>query len=376
MVRAAPIGPASAATQISADTPFEPADDNFHRSPDDNPYWAETTWWSFNVPERKIGGWLHGQFNTNRDTVTWRVYVWDQAGAAQPDLRYFRMATDVPVTDPTPDLRDITLPGGGFSVKMIRPLRDYEIAYDDDAADFAIRLKFEGVHDPRRFTPGEPPFMEHTHLDQLGRVTGELKLDGERIPVDCYSIRDRSWAPRGGPRPPAKSDKSDKPTDPGDSATPAPSRVRHPGGARWREIERERGRGRIQYIFGHSGPDTGFLAFVRVADADAGGWAPLNHGWLLQDGRFELLDKSTSRMKNYRDPDTGWSSHMQVELVDVRGRTLTAEGIAVSHICESGGGATALMRWDLGTEIGWGEDQDIWHPKHFARLRDALQAVR
>ncbi len=54
----------------------------------------------------------------------------------------------------------------------------------------------------------------------------------------------------------------------------------------------------------------------------------------------------------------------------------TAEGIAVSHICESGGGATALMRWDLGAEIGWGEDQDIWHPKHFARMRDALQAVR
>ncbi len=242
MVRAAPSGATAAATQITADTPFGPDDDKFHRSPDDNPYWAETTWWSFNIPERKIGGWLHGQFNTNRGTVTWRVYVWDPSGAEQSDLRYFRMATDIPVTDPAPDLRDITIPGGGFSVKMIRPLRDYEIEFEDSA--------------------------------------------------------------------------------------------------------------------------------------DAAGWAPLNHGWLLQDGRFELLDKSASRMKNYRDPLTGWSSHMQVDLVDVRGRTLGAEGIAASHICERGGGSTALMRWDLGSEIGWGEDQDIWHPKHFARMRDALQAVR
>jgi hypothetical protein len=311
---------------------------------------------------------LHATFNTNRGTVTWRVYLWDARGADPENLRYFRMVTDEPVTDPAPDLRDIRIPGGGFSVKMLRPLRAYQIEYRDDTASFAISLRFDGVHDPRRFTPGEPPFMGHAHLDQLGHVTGELVLDGESIAVDCYSIRDRSWAPRGEPRPP-----SSKPA--GTDAVPA-ARVRHPGGPRWREIERERGRGRIQYIFGHSGPDLGFLAFARVQDGDVAGWSPLNHGWLLRDGRFELLDKSASRMKNYRNPETGWSSHMQVQLADLHGRALEVEGFAVSHICERGGGSTALMRWDLDGQIGWGEDQDIWHPKHFARMRDALQAVR
>ena len=33
------------------------------------------------------------------------------------------------------------------------------------------------------------------------------------------------------------------------------------------------------------------------------------------------------------------------------------------------------MRWEFDGRIGWGEDQDIWHPKHFARMRAALQAV-
>ena len=368
MVRVVTPGMSGGPGLVTADTPFVPADDNFHAAPDDNPFWTETTWWSFNIPERKIGGWLHAAFHPNRGTATWRVYVWDPRGPMPEDLRYFRMAEEVPLSDPAPDLRDITAPGGGFSVRMLRPLRDYHIEFEDPAADFAIRITFAGVHDPRRYTPGEPPFMEHTHLDQLGHVTGELMLDGERIDIDCYSIRDRSWAPRGGPRPARDS-----------SAAPATEsdRVRHPGGPRWREIERERGRGRIQYIFGHSGPQTGFLAFVRVAEGDATGFSPLNHGWLLRDGRFERLAKSASRMRNHRDPVTGWSSHMDVHLTDVTGREMTAEGFTVSHICErAGGGSTALMRWEFDGELGWGEDQDIWHPKHFDRMRAALHATR
>ena len=152
--------------------------------------------------------------------------------------------------------------------------------------------------------------------------------------------------------------------------------VLHPGGPRWRQIERERGRGRIQYIFGHADADTGFLAFARVADGDADGWSPLNHGWLLRDGRFERLNKTASVMKNFRDPATGWSAQMDVHLEDLTGRTMTAEGYSVSHISEHEGGSTALMRWEFADRIGWGEDQDIWHPGHFARMRDALQALR
>lgn len=357
---------ATVTTDVTVDSPFLPADDDFHAPPDDNPYWAETTWWSFNVPERRLGGWLHATFNTNRRTVTWRVYVWDPSAARPDGLRYFRVASDVSMDDPEPDLRDITIPGDGFSVRMLRPMRDYRIEYQDPAADFAVGLTFTGVHDPRRCTPGEPPFMEHTHFDQVGHVTGELILDGEPISVDCYSVRDRSWAPRGGP-PRAK---------PAGAAGNGTARVRDPGGPMWRQIERERGRGRIQYIFGHAGTETGFLAFVRVQDGDAAGWSPLNHGWLLRDGRFELLDKAASRMKNYRDPVTGWSAHMDVRLTDLTGRTMTAEGFSVSHICERGGGSTALMRWEFDDRIGWGEDQDVWNPKHFARMHAALQAVR
>src|SRR3546814_7022885 len=79
--------------------------------------------------------------------------------------------------------------------------------------------------------------MATPHYDQLGHVEGWMTLRGERIRIDGIGVRDRTWGPRGGPYAASpKSYASDL------------DRVKHPGGARWREIERERGRGRIQCL--------------------------------------------------------------------------------------------------------------------------------
>jgi len=151
------------------------------------------------------------------------------------------------------------------------------------------------------------------------------------------------------------------------------TRVLHPGGPKWREIERERGKGRIQYIFGHTDDQTGFLSFVRPQDGDGQGRSPLNMGWLLKDGVFGRLDKARSWMRNWRDPATGWSQHMEVRLVDQEGRNMEAEGVAVSHMCEHGTGSNALMRWEFDGKTGWGEDQDGWRVEHFTRMLNALR---
>ena len=351
-------------TIVTEDTPFAPDDDTYHSAGDD-PYWVETTWWSLNIPERRIGAWLHAGYHSGRGTVTWRVFLWDPSGADVGRLAYYRNANEVPMPA-DPDLRDITFPGGGFSVKMLQPLMDYQVTYRDGDRDFSLELEHRSVHPPRRFTPGEAPAMHNPHLDQLGHVTGQLVLRGERIPVDCYSIRDRTWGPRGGHH-----SQSQKP-----EYVRGEHRVLHPGGPRWREIERERGRGRIQYIFGHTDAATGFLSFVRVQDGDAAGWSPMNVGWLLQDGVFQRLDKTRSRMRNFRDPHTGWSAHMEVDLIDVTGRQMQAEGFGVSYMSEGGTGANALMRWEYDGKIGWGEDQDGWRLDHFQKMLGALRAVR
>ncbi|TQM11309.1 DUF7065 domain-containing protein [Pseudonocardia kunmingensis] len=349
---------------ITEDTPFVPEDDTYHRASED-PYEFETNWWSFNISERRIGGWLHAGYHTNRDQVIWRVFVWDANGADPGRLAYYRRAPDVPMPADA-DLRDITFPQGGFSVKMLRPLMDYHVAYADRDAGFAVEFEHRSVHPPFRFTPGQAPMLDNPHLDQLGHLTGELTLRGERIPIDCFSVRDRTWGPRGGPH--AQSRKA--------SHLRGEHTVRNPGGPRWREIERQRGRGRIEYIFGHTGAQTGFLGFVRPQDGDAQGWSPMNVGWLLRDGRFERLDPAGSRMRNFRDPATGWNAHMLVDLADVTGRTMQAEGFTVSHMCEHATGSNALMRWEYDGQIGWGEDQDGWKPDHFTAMLSALRATR
>jgi hypothetical protein len=249
---------------------------------------------------------------------------------------------------------------------MVTPLMDYHVGYRDEAADFGVEFEHRSVHPPRRFTPGEAPAMHNPHLDQLGHITGELVLRGERIPIDCHSIRDRTWGPRGGRH--SASQKAEY--------VRGEYRVLEPSGPTWRQIERQRGRGRLQYIFGHTDDQTGFLSFVRPQDGNAEGWSPMNMGWLLKDGVFGRLDKSKSRMRVFRDVVTGWSSHMQVELVDLDGRSMEAEGFTVSHMCEGGGGSNALMRWEYDGKIGWGEDQDGWRPDHFTEMLRALRAVR
>lgn len=349
---------------VTEDTPFVPADDTFHQLSGD-PQELETNWWSLNIPERGIGAWLHAGYHPNSDQVTWRVFAWDPRGADPGRLLYYRREAAVPMP-PGQDLRDLRFPGGGFGVRMLTPLMDYHVSYADPGEDFAVEFEHRSVHPPQRFTPGQAPALHNPHLDQLGHLTGELRLRGERIAIDCYSVRDRTWGPRGGRH--------------GQSQKPQHMRgehpVRHPGGPRWREIERERGHGRIQYIFGHADDTTGFLGFVRPQDGDAGGWSPMNVGWLLRDSEFRRLDPARSRMKNFRDPRTGWSAHMLVDLADRSGRTMQAEGFSVSHMCEQAAGSNVLMRWEFDGRIGWGEDQDGWKPGHFRRMLAALRATR
>lgn len=349
---------------IDADLAFRPEDDNFHQLSAD-PYETETNWWSWNIPDRKMGGWIHAPYYPNRKTATWRVFHWGPDGYDPARMAYYRKVEEAPMPD-APDLRDITFPGGGPSLRMLEPGMKYHIAYRDEACDFGLDLVFTGAHPPRRFEPGEPPFIRTPHFDQLGRVVGTLRLRGEVIRLDCWSVRDRTWGPRGGPY--ARSAKQSYATD--------LDRVKHPGGARWREIERERGRGRIQYIFGHADGTSGFLGFVRPQDGDAQGWSPMNGGYLLRNGIYGDLDKAASRMRAFRSPETGWCTHMQVELTDLRGRTMTAEGIAVSRMSEAGYGTNQLMRWEFDRRIGWGEDQDVWDSRHFVRMLDALRASR
>src|SRR3546814_14589920 len=86
------------------DHAFKSEDDRYHPLSDD-PYETETNWWSFNIPERKIGCWIHAPYYPNRKSVTWRIFAWDDEGYDPARMAYYRKVEEAPMPD-APDLTE------------------------------------------------------------------------------------------------------------------------------------------------------------------------------------------------------------------------------------------------------------------------------
>ena len=68
---------------------FTAADDDFHDEQLSDRWWeSETNWFSWNVPERRMGGWTYGQARPNARLCNGGVWVWDDTAALSWDLPY------------------------------------------------------------------------------------------------------------------------------------------------------------------------------------------------------------------------------------------------------------------------------------------------
>ena len=57
-----------------------PDDDGFHPASDH--WWeTETAWFSFNIPERRIGGWFYNQVLATQQICNGGAWVWDDSPA-------------------------------------------------------------------------------------------------------------------------------------------------------------------------------------------------------------------------------------------------------------------------------------------------------
>ena len=80
-----------------------------------------------------------------------------------------------------------------MGLKCLEPGRVFGFSFRQRSLE--IDLRYEALMKPL-VTRGEPPFNHGSHIDQPGRVTGTMTLRGEVIPVNCLSMRDRSWGIR------------------------------------------------------------------------------------------------------------------------------------------------------------------------------------
>jgi hypothetical protein len=308
-----------------SDPVFSAADDGFHFDVMTDRWWeTETSWFSFHNAERRLGGWFYTMVRPNIGTVAGGAWVWDDTAWLPWDVLYSAnySALQLPRDQ---DLRDITLPTG-VSIRVIEPTVSYELGYDDGERLHA-ELRFDGVMPPEPLTAVGSTFGSAHHFDQLGRVSGHLVVHGERINIDCVSMRDRTWGPRPEHRP-----------------------------------------RQAAYVTGAAGARHGFLAVTNVTpDGDA-----IAYGFLRREGQTSSL--TGGRRDVERDPGHGWITTITIDATDREGRRLRAVGEPVSRMIINRHtfiDINSLVRWDLDGEIAWGEDQDMWPVHTFADYRRA-----
>lgn len=302
---------------------FTARDDRFHFNEMDKDWWAtETAWFSFCHPARRLGGWFYTMVRPNIGTVAGGAWVWDDSAHLPWEVLYSAnySAQQLPRDQ---DLTDITLPTG-VSIRVIEPCMSYALGYSDGDR-LKASLRFDGVMPPEPLTSTGSTFGHAHHFDQIGHVTGELVLHGETMPIDCYSVRDRTWGRRPEDRP-----------------------------------------RQAAYVTGAASATHGFLAVTNIEDTRH----PVAYGFLLRDGRTVRLTQGERKIE--RDATNGWITRIELHARDAEGRELVAVGESMSRIIINRHtfiDINSLIRWDMNGEIGWGEDQDMWPVHRWARRR-------
>ena len=117
-----------------------PEDDGYHAPPDAQPWWTETTWFSWMVPERKVMGHWYFVMRANVGVQFGGVCVFDDAAVLPWELPSYDWDWHEPLPEPH-DLRDMKGVLRGMSLKCLEPGRRYRIGHDGE--DLSLDLEFE-----------------------------------------------------------------------------------------------------------------------------------------------------------------------------------------------------------------------------------------
>jgi hypothetical protein len=164
------------------------ADDYFHQRTD-HPYWNESAWFNFNIPERSLNGFVYVYHRPNMNYSVSGVGIWDPSGADTYDCVHYDLGDTLPLPSDA-EMFDFTLPNS-MSMRCVKPLHEYHITFDRNGCD--LDLTWTGVVDA--FPSGLSGFSAG-HYDQSGRVRGTVVAHGVTYEVDSFANRDHSWGPR------------------------------------------------------------------------------------------------------------------------------------------------------------------------------------
>ena len=302
---------------------FTSRDDRFHFDEMEGDWWAtETAWFSFSHPGRRLGGWFYIMVRPNIGTVAGGAWIWDDSAHLPWEVLYSANYTALELPRDQ-DLNDIMLPTG-VSIRVLEPRMSYELGYED-VGRLVARLRFDGVMPPEPLTSTGSTFGRSYHFDQIGRVSGDIVLHGEKIPIECLAVRDRTWGRR----------REDRPRQ-------------------------------AAYVTGVATPAHGFLAVTNVESHTN----PVAYGFLRREERTLPLASGMRRVE--RENENGWITRVEIDARDTDGRELYAVGTPLNRFVVNRHtfvDINSLIRWDINGVVGHGEDQDMWPVHRWSRMR-------
>lgn len=189
-------------------TKIDPRDERFHPRTDD-PWWNESSFISFRVPERNLMGMLYHYFRPNQNTFMGGPFIWDDTGADMSTCLFTGWDWHLPIPDGA-DMFDFKVESS-FEIRTIDPQKQYRYLYD--GRECRLDLVYTAAREPyyQRAKEGtanqvragmsdlvaDAGEVTTGHYEQYGTMTGWLDVYGERVPVnDAVCLKDRSWGPR------------------------------------------------------------------------------------------------------------------------------------------------------------------------------------
>lgn len=174
--------------------------DHFYKDMSDDPYWTESSWFSWAIPEENINGFFYNHFRPNMNCLLGGPAMWDQSGQHVWDFLFFDWQTMRKLPEGRfgvdYDKYDFITPWS-MSIRMLEPLKRYQLGYDREG--FKLDLTFTAIAPPNIMQALNPEQLKSafkTHFEQPGRIKGTIELDGRPYKVDCFSIRDGGHGPR------------------------------------------------------------------------------------------------------------------------------------------------------------------------------------
>jgi hypothetical protein len=292
---------------------------------DDNPYWNESVWFSFSIPERRIHGMVQYYFRPNMGMLNGGPTMWDPSGTFQWNCLYYNWShlQAMPAGAQKFDMQA----RNSLRVKMIEPMKRYRIDYDKDG--FTMDLEWEAIGPAHELHTGDAGQQATAkfHIEQPGRMKGTIRRHGEAFAIDCFSMRDTSY------------------------------------GAREYESLASGG-----YFWGIA-PDSAFHALCMTTEGTYGREARCVGGFIWKDGQ---LGSMVSGKRTIAEFGRFGPSQVVFEGTDTLGRTITATGIIDPGLVFTGYTdhtvVWSLAEWEWDGVRHWGDNQEFSPAEPFRQM--------